>query len=206
MNPFSKTNDGHDNYDAFFDNTTCHKSQSILNLLNTIHPKAKPEGSKGELVVDDNFPNCRRRTAEEVLARYIRTLPGMTITVVRTAVNDYENDSPGEAINNKNYLIKATHRAARYGLIFAFLLGGIQKSVSSLVKSATFCTIGVSSVLIDCFMSSPLENGLYANFSYTYATLIGMICQITSNLLLNKILAFSKIYGGRGLLPFRYLF
>jgi hypothetical protein len=162
MNPFSKTNNGHENYDAFFDNTYILSISEYFEFTYTEHPKTKPEGSMGELVVVvDNFPDCRRRTAEEILARYIRTLPGMTITVhpkanvVRTAVNDYENDSPVEAIDNKNYLIKATRRTVRYGLIFAFLLGGTQKSVSSLVKSATFCTIGVSSVLIDCFMSSP---------------------------------------------------
>jgi dolichol-phosphate mannosyltransferase len=65
-------------------------------------------------------------------------------------------------------------------------LRGIRESVSFFSKAARFYTVGAIGLLINYSISSSLANGLLANISYTTATLVGIICSITSNFLLNK--------------------
>ena len=191
---------------------TYDESRNTLSLLDTIRPKEKPESRVGELIVNDNSPNGHRRAMEEEeLAIYIWTLPSRTTATVSCAINDSENDSLGEGGSNdhKNYLIKVTHRVPdRYGLISRFHLKDIWKSMSFFSKSAGSCTVeATTGFLRSCLMlPPPLDNALYANFSCMYVTRVGIISPVTSNSLLNRILAFMKIYGGRRLLPFRSLF
>jgi hypothetical protein len=165
------------------------------------------------LVVNDNSPNGHRRAmGEEELARYIWTLPSRTTATVSYAINDSENDSLGEGGSNddKNYLIKVTHRVPdRCGLISRLYLKDIWKSMSFFSKSAGSCTVEAKTrFLRNCLMlPPPLDNALYANFSCMYVTHVGIISPVTSNSLLNRIRAFMKIYDGGGrLLPFRSLF
>jgi dolichol-phosphate mannosyltransferase len=61
-----------------------------------------------------------------------------------------------------------------------------RKSVLFLSKAARFYTVGASGLLINYSISSSLANGLFADISYMHATLIGIICSMTSNFLLNK--------------------
>ena len=61
-----------------------------------------------------------------------------------------------------------------------------RKSVLFFSKAARFYTVGASGLLINYFISSSLANGLFADLSYMHATLIGIICSMTSNFLLNK--------------------
>jgi dolichol-phosphate mannosyltransferase len=68
----------------------------------------------------------------------------------------------------------------------ALELRGIRKSVSFFSKAARFYTVGASGLMINYAISSSLANGLLGNISYTNATLVGIICSITSNFLLNK--------------------
>ena len=49
-----------------------------------------------------------------------------------------------------------------------------------------FILSGASGLLINYLVSSSLTNGWLANMSYMNATLVGIICSITSNYLLNK--------------------
>jgi dolichol-phosphate mannosyltransferase len=86
-----------------------------------------------------------------------------------------------------NYL-KAVWILYRYGWKSrqAFQLKNIGKSISFFSKAARFYTVGGSGLLVNYFISSLLANGLQTNISYMNATLIGIICSITSNFLLNK--------------------
>src|ERR687895_311500 len=61
-----------------------------------------------------------------------------------------------------------------------------RKSVLFFSKAARFYTVGASGLLINYSISSSLANGLFADLSYMHATLIGIICSMTSNFLLNK--------------------
>jgi dolichol-phosphate mannosyltransferase len=61
-----------------------------------------------------------------------------------------------------------------------------RKSVLFFSKAARFYTVGASGLLINYSISSSLANGLFADISYMHATLIGIICSMTSNFLLNK--------------------
>jgi dolichol-phosphate mannosyltransferase len=68
----------------------------------------------------------------------------------------------------------------------ALQIRGIRKSVSFFSKAARFYTVGTSGLLINYSVSSSLANGLFTNLPYINATLLGIICSITSNFLLNK--------------------
>jgi dolichol-phosphate mannosyltransferase len=61
-----------------------------------------------------------------------------------------------------------------------------RKSVLFFSKAARFYTVGASGLLINYSISSSLANGLFVDISYMHATLIGIICSMTSNFLLNK--------------------
>ena len=188
-----------------------HKS---LALLNTICPKAKQESAMKEfvvVVVNDNFSKYTRRAAKkgEEFARHVWVAPCGTIIAIRITVKDYENDSRGEGIKDKSYSINVTHRAASYGLIYALLLGDYRKSVLFFFfKSAESRTAPSNGSLINCFiLHYSIENDLYTNFLCIYVTLVSMICQISSNLMLNIIQILRKIYGGsKRLLPFKSQF
>ena len=62
----------------------------------------------------------------------------------------------------------------------------IRKSVSFFSKAARFYTVGASGLLINYSVSSSLANGLLTSLPYINATLLGIVCSITSNFLLNK--------------------
>jgi dolichol-phosphate mannosyltransferase len=87
----------------------------------------------------------------------------------------------------RDYL-KAVWVLYKYGRMSreALLLRGIRKSVLFFSKAARFYTVGASGLLINYLVSSSLTNGWLANISYMNATLVGIICSITSNYLLNK--------------------
>ena len=84
--------------------------------------------------------------------------------------------------------LKAVWVLYKYGRMSreALQLRGIRKSVLFFSKAARFYTVGASGLLINYLVSSSLTNGLLANISYINATLVGIICSITSNYLLNK--------------------
>jgi dolichol-phosphate mannosyltransferase len=62
----------------------------------------------------------------------------------------------------------------------------IRKSVSFFSKAARFYTVGASGLLINYSVSSSLANGLLTSLPYINATLLGIVCSITSNFFLNK--------------------
>jgi dolichol-phosphate mannosyltransferase len=84
--------------------------------------------------------------------------------------------------------LKAVWVLYKYGRMSreALQLRGIRKSALFFSKAARFYTVGASGLLINYLISSSLTNGLLANISYMNATLVGIICSITSNFLLNK--------------------
>ena len=84
--------------------------------------------------------------------------------------------------------LKAVWTLYRYGRWSrqASRLRGIRQSVSFFSKAGRFYTVGASGLLINYIISSSLQNGLLANYSYIFPTVIGIICSITSNFLLNK--------------------
>jgi dolichol-phosphate mannosyltransferase len=84
--------------------------------------------------------------------------------------------------------LKAVWILYRYGRKSeqAFKIRGIRKSVSFLSKAAKFYTVGASGLLINYAVSSSLANGMLTNLWYIDASLLGIICSITSNFLLNK--------------------
>jgi dolichol-phosphate mannosyltransferase len=84
--------------------------------------------------------------------------------------------------------LKAVWVLYKYGRMSreALLLRGIRKPVLFFSKAARFYTVGASGLLINYLVSSSLTNGWLANISYMNATLVGIICSITSNYLLNK--------------------
>jgi hypothetical protein len=192
--------------------STYDEFQNILSLPNTIHRKVKSESSLEELVVGYNSPVCSRTVMEEELTVHVWTLQGMTTTAVRSTINGYENGcSLGEGTDDKNYLIKFTHRAAvlSYSLIPGFSLRDIRKSRSFFSMSSGFCSVGAK-LLLD-----KLSHVVFIKkwFACNYLIYLCRSCRdditimiIIYNSLLNKIWAFRKKYGGTGLLPFRSLF
>jgi dolichol-phosphate mannosyltransferase len=84
--------------------------------------------------------------------------------------------------------VKAVWILYRYGRKSkqAFQIKKIRKSISFFSKAARFYTVGASGLLINYSISSSLANGLLADISYIGATLVGIICSISSNFLLNK--------------------
>jgi dolichol-phosphate mannosyltransferase len=95
-------------------------------------------------------------------------------------------------INVVTDYLKAVWTLYRYGHRSrqAFQLRYARKSISFLSKAGRFYTVGASGLLINYAISSSLQNGLLANISYIIATVVGIICSITSNFLLNKIWTF----------------
>lgn len=61
-----------------------------------------------------------------------------------------------------------------------------RKSVSFFSKVARFYTVGAIGLLINYSTSSSLANGLFADISYIHATVVGIMCSMTFNFLLNK--------------------
>jgi hypothetical protein len=192
--------------------STYDEFQNILSLPNTIHRKVKSESSLEELVVGYNSPVCSRTVMEEELTVHVWTLQGMTTTAVRSTINGYENGcSLGGGTDDKNYLIKFTHRAAvlSYSLIPGFSLRDIRKSPSFFSMSSGFCSVGAK-LLLD-----KLSHVVFIKkwFACNYLIHLCRSCRdditimiIIYNSLLNKIWAFRKKYGGTRLLPFRSLF
>jgi dolichol-phosphate mannosyltransferase len=103
----------------------------------------------------------------------------------------FVNRKLGESKMNSSVIsnyVKAVWILYKYGRNSrqALQLRGIRKSVSFFSKAARFYTVGASGLLINYSISSLLANSLLPNISYTTATLVGIICSITSNFLLNK--------------------
>lgn len=65
-----------------------------------------------------------------------------------------------------------------------------RKSILFLSKAGRFFTIGASGLLVNYVISYLLSNGILANLWYVQATVIGIICSITSNFFLNKAWTF----------------
>ena len=103
---------------------TYNESENILNLLNTIYDKLKPVRNVEVVVVDDNSPDGTGQLVEEYARSIGRTAAALTATEIEFAANgDKRNSSCGEAVNDRNYLIKVIHRPGKYGLISAILEG-----------------------------------------------------------------------------------
>jgi dolichol-phosphate mannosyltransferase len=68
----------------------------------------------------------------------------------------------------------------------AYQIAAPRKSVSFFSKAARFYTVGASGLLINYAVSSSLANGFLTNLPYINATLLGIICSMTTNFFLNK--------------------
>ena len=104
-----------------------------------------------------------------------------------TFINRKLGESKMDASVISDYL-KAVWILYRHGRTSkqASKIRGIRKSVSFFSKAARFYTVGASGLSINYSVSSSLANGLLTNLQYIDATLLGIICSITSNFLLNK--------------------
>jgi dolichol-phosphate mannosyltransferase len=103
----------------------------------------------------------------------------------------FSNRNLGESKMDRSVItdyLKAVWVLYRYGHWSrqAIQLKIIRRSVSFLSKAGRFYTVGASGLLVNYVVSSLLHNGLFANTSYIFPTLVGIICSITSNFLLNK--------------------
>ena len=87
--------------------------------------------------------------------------------------------------------LRAVWRLYRYGRKskHATLIEEKRKSVLFFSKAARFYTVGASGLLVNYFVSFPLSSGILYNF-YLHATIIGIICSMTSNFFLNKAWTF----------------
>lgn len=65
-----------------------------------------------------------------------------------------------------------------------------RNSVLFLSKAGRFFTVGASGLLLNYVVSFLLSNGILANLWYLEATMIGILCSLTSNFLLNKAWTF----------------
>lgn len=65
-----------------------------------------------------------------------------------------------------------------------------RNSVLFLSKAGRFFTVGASGLLLNYLVSYLLSNGVLASFWYLEATMIGILCSITSNFFLNKAWTF----------------
>jgi dolichol-phosphate mannosyltransferase len=59
-----------------------------------------------------------------------------------------------------------------------------------LFESSRFVTVGISGLIVNFLVSYMLTHNLFFNLWYVQATIIGFICSVTSNFLLNKIWTF----------------
>jgi dolichol-phosphate mannosyltransferase len=140
---------------------------------------------------------CKRRVLEDIdinskgykiLLEILVKKPGIKVKEIPYT---FENRKLGESKMDHNVItdyLKAVWILYRYGHKSrkAFQHRGFQKSISFFSKAARFYTVGASGLLINYSISSSLANGLLANISYIAATVVGIICSITSNFLLNK--------------------
>ena len=62
--------------------------------------------------------------------------------------------------------------------------------LSLLFEPSRFVTVGVIGLVVNFLVSYMLTQNLFFNLWYVQATLIGFICSVTSNFLLNKIWTF----------------
>jgi dolichol-phosphate mannosyltransferase len=140
---------------------------------------------------------CKRHVLEDIdinskgykiLLEILVKKPGIKVKEIPYT---FENRKLGESKMDHNVItdyLKAVWILYRYGQKSRKALQhrGFQKSISFLSKAARFYTVGASGLLINYSISSSLANGLLANISYMTATVVGIICSITSNFLLNK--------------------
>lgn len=136
------------------------------------------------------------RSKRQELTKHMWAVPIMTLTAVTATVNDYKDDdySGREGFDRKNCSMKVIQRGARCCcFVAAFQFRFIKRSMLPSPKSTVPYTVEASVLLINSPMLKSLETSLYGKFSCMYAILVGVICEITSNLLQSRIWALTKI-------------
>lgn len=140
---------------------------------------------------------CRRRVLQDIDINttgykiLLEVLVKRQGTMIKEIPYTFMNRKQGQSkmdITVMSDFLKAVWVLYKYGRRSreALQLRGLRRSALFFSKAARFYTVGASGLLINYMISSSLTNGLLANMSYMNATLIGIICSITSNFFLNK--------------------